>query len=64
MARKPKARGAKKKAPAKKMTKSQQSRAFLTKARELGVDETGEEFERAFRRVAAPVRPSVKRPSS
>jgi len=50
MAQKPKAGGAKKPAP-KKMTPKEQSRAFIDKARELGVDESGKEFEGLFRRL-------------
>ena len=50
MAEKPKVRGAKRKA-AKRMTKTEQSRAFIKTAREHGVDESGEEFERLFTEV-------------
>lgn len=50
MASKPKAGGAKK-PPAKKMTQAEQSKRFIKTAREIGVDETGREFERAFERV-------------
>jgi hypothetical protein len=57
MAQKPKTRGAKRKAPAKKMTPAEQSERFIKAAREFGVDETGEEFERFFRRVV-PVKPA------
>ena len=48
MAQKPKARGAKRKAPARKMTPAEQSRAFIKAAREIGVDESGKEFEEAL----------------
>jgi hypothetical protein len=37
--------------PTKKMTKAEQSERFITTARELGVDETGVEFERLFKTV-------------
>ncbi len=50
MATKPKA-GRPKKPPEPKMTKAEQSERFIQAARELGVDETGEEFERAVRSV-------------
>jgi hypothetical protein len=60
MAQKPKARGAKRKAPAKKMTPAEQSERFIKAARELGVDESGKEFERLFKKV---VRASAKRTS-
>ena len=51
--RKPKAGGAKK-PPAKKMTQAEQSERFIQAARELGVDETGKEFERAFQKIVVP----------
>lgn len=50
MAQKPKVGGAKK-PPPKKMTQAEQSRAFIEKAREIGVDETGKEFEAALRKI-------------
>ena len=50
MAQKPNA-GAPKKRPPKKMTKAEQSERFIQTAWELGVDETGKEFERLFTRV-------------
>ena len=53
MAQKPKVGGAKK-PPPKKMTPAEQSRAFIEKAREIGVDETGKEFERALAKIAPP----------
>jgi hypothetical protein len=53
MATKPKA-GRPKKPPAKKMTQAEQSERFVKTAREIGVDESGKEFERLFRRVARP----------
>jgi hypothetical protein len=50
MARKPKATGDPK-PPKRKMTQAEQSALFIETARRLGVDETGAEFERAFKRV-------------
>lgn len=41
--------------PKRKMTPEEQSELFIKTARELGVDETGAEFERAFAKVAAPI---------
>jgi hypothetical protein len=41
---------------ARKMTKAEQSERFIKTARELGVDETGEEFERLFRKIVPPKR--------
>lgn len=54
MAPKPKAGGTKK-PPGKKpkMTQKEQSRAFIEKAREIGVDESGMEFETAFGKVTS-----------
>ena len=49
MGRKPKAGGAK-----GKTTDPEQFARFLEAAREVGVDETGEAFERAFEKVAVP----------
>lgn len=59
MARKPKATGDPK-SPERKMTPEEQSELFIKTARELGVDETGEEFARAFDRVARSNGKSVK----
>ncbi len=59
MATKPKARSSPKKAEkpeAATKEKSQRER-FIEAAREVGVDETGEEFERALRRLV-PRRPA------
>ena len=56
MGRKPKAGGAK-----GKRTDPEQSARFLEAAREAGVDETGEAFERAFEKVAAPTSAPSKR---
>ena len=57
MARKPKALS-----PAepkkRKMTQEEQSELFIRTARELGVDETGAEFERAFKTIAPQNRPN------
>ena len=53
MGRKPKAGGAE-----GKRTDPEQSARFLEAAREAGVDETGEAFERAFEKVAVPKRPA------
>lgn len=52
MGRKPKAGGAK-----GKTTDPEQFARFLDAAREAGVDETGEAFERAFDKVARPQKP-------
>jgi hypothetical protein len=43
-----------KKPPPKKMTPAEQSRAFIKKAREIGVDETGQEFEAALKTLIPP----------
>ena len=53
MARKPKAR------PEAKPPEKEQRERFIETARAIGVDETGEEFARALRRVAPP-RPRKK----
>ncbi len=53
MGRKPKAGGAK-----GKTTDLEQFARFLEAAREAGVDETGEAFERAFGKVVRPGRPT------
>ena len=53
MGRKPKAGGVK-----GKTTDPEQFARFLDAAREVGVDETGEAFERAYEKVAAPERPA------
>lgn len=50
MARKPKATSDPK-PPKRKMTPEEQSALFIETARKLGVDESGEEFERAFNAV-------------
>ena len=52
MAQKPKTRSAKKKAvPKKKVPDEKQFERFVRTARELGVDETGEQFERFARGI-------------
>lgn len=52
MAQKPKARSAKKKAiPKKKAPDEKQFERFIKTAREIGADETGEQFERAAREI-------------
>jgi hypothetical protein len=51
----------KKKKAKPKLTDKEQSERFKQAARELGADESGEEFERAFTKVAHSV---VKRSSS
>jgi hypothetical protein len=50
MASKPKTRGSPKKAKPKEKEKSQRER-FIETAREIGVDESGKEFERALKRI-------------
>jgi|APThiThiocy_cv2_1041547.scaffolds.fasta_scaffold115468_2 hypothetical protein len=53
MAQKPKARSAKKKAvPKKKAPDEKQFERFLQTARDLGADESGEEFEKAFSKIS------------
>lgn len=54
MATKPKVRGAKKsraKAPVSTAKEKSQRERFIEAAREVGVDETGVEFERAIRKL-------------
>lgn len=58
MAQKPKVGGAKK-PPPKKMTQAEQSRSFIEKAREIGVDESGKEYETALKKIA-PARRAVR----
>jgi hypothetical protein len=50
MAEKPK----RKPPPKRKMTKTEQFERFKEAAQKHGVDETGQAFERAFRRIAPP----------
>jgi hypothetical protein len=42
--------------PTKKMTQAEQSERFKETARQLGVDETGEAFDRALRTIVPPKR--------
>ena len=57
MGAKPKARSSTKPAKAKKKAKEKTQRErFIEAAREIGVDETGKEFERLFRKVIPPQR--------
>jgi hypothetical protein len=51
-----------------KMTKTEQARRFEEMARQVGADETGEAFERAFGKIVPPKRrpkpePKSKKPS-
>lgn len=55
MGAKPKAGGGKKREPPDTKTEKSQSEQFIEAARELGVDETGQEFERLFEQVVRPV---------
>jgi hypothetical protein len=55
MGRKPKAGSAKGKA-----TDPEQSARFIEAARQVGVDETGEAFERAFEKIVRPKGPSTE----
>jgi hypothetical protein len=55
MAEKPKAGGA------EKPPEKEQRERFIRTAREIGVDESGEEFERLFRRVAPPKKATSKK---
>jgi hypothetical protein len=45
-----------KRKPRRKMTKAEQSERFKETARKLGADESGEAFERAFKKIAPPLR--------
>jgi hypothetical protein len=53
MARKPEAPSPAEPKKRRKMTQAEQSELFIRTARELGVDETGAEFERAFEAVVS-----------
>lgn len=44
-------------------TKSNQSKEFIRTARELGCDEDGESFEKAFAKAVPPKRPKTPEPS-
>lgn len=62
MAAKPKVRGAKKrpaKAPLPAAKEKSQRERFIETAREIGVDETGQAFERAVARLVPPRAPST-----
>jgi hypothetical protein len=61
MSQKPKARKGSSKAKGKSRSKSQgsektQFERFIEAARSIGVDESGEEFERAFSKIVPPKR--------
>jgi hypothetical protein len=43
--------------PTKKMTQAEQSERFKETARNLGADESGEAFRRAFEKIVPPKRP-------
>ena len=60
MRRKPKAQSPPG-APERKLTPEEQSELFIRTARELGVDETGAEFERAFCKIVQPKKPKHER---
>jgi hypothetical protein len=59
MGRKPKTSGTKAKA-----TDPEQSARFIEAARQAGVDETGEAFERAFERITSPKADASIKPAS
>jgi hypothetical protein len=54
MAGKPKARDPKAKHPKRKISQKEQSERFIDTARRIGVDESGERFERAFGKIVPP----------
>jgi hypothetical protein len=54
MGRKPEAGSPEKPAKKRKMTAEEQHALFVKTARELGGEEVGEEFERAFAKIASP----------
>jgi hypothetical protein len=62
MGKKPKARSPAKRPAdaAKKAKKSAQSERFIKAARSIGVDETGQEFERAIQKMFKPKRSRVR----
>ena len=62
MGGKPEAEKAKKPSR-RKMTPEEQSALFIKTARELGVDETGGEFERAFEKIARSRPPASPEPN-
>jgi hypothetical protein len=49
--------------PKPKKRDPEQSRRFKEAARDLGVDESGEAFERAFKKIVPPRRPTAGKPS-
>lgn len=49
-----KAAGPPKGKPKPKLSDKEQSERFMETARELGVDESGEEFEKAFEKITSP----------
>jgi hypothetical protein len=51
MAQKPKAKGAKVQTQKKEAPEKPQAERFIETARQIGVDETGREFERAIRKL-------------
>ncbi len=53
--------GGAKKPPPKKMTPAEQSERFIQTARDLGVDESGKEYEVALRKIAPPKRTKISR---
>jgi hypothetical protein len=52
-----KAAGQKKKKESPKLTDKDQSERFKQTARELGVDESGEKFDKAFEAIVPPKKP-------
>lgn len=44
------------------MNKKEQSQRFKEAAKELGADESGEMFERAFKRIVPPKKPKKQHP--
>ena len=57
MGGKPKAEGPEKPPKKKKMTPEEQHALFVKTARDLGGNEVGEEFEKAFDKIARPPKP-------
>ncbi len=62
MDQKPKAGSPKK--PAKAKREKTQRERFIETAREIGVDETGKEFEQLFGKVARPIRSAGRKEHS
>lgn len=46
--------------PPPKPTKAEQRRRFIEAAREIGADENGDVFEKAFKAIVPPKRPATK----